>query len=254
MEMDLGLDGKVALVTGGGRDIGRAICLALASEGATVALNYCHSAAGAETTAAEIKKAGGRVGTFEADVADYEAVHKMYGQIVNEFGRVDILVNNAGYVSPNLFLRTSPEDWRRQIDIGLYAVLNCCHVVAPAMIERKFGRIINIVGDSARVGERYLSVTAAARGGVLSLTRSLAREIGHADVTVNAIALGVVETAHFGKNFIDANRDRIIQLYAIKRLGRPEDGASMVTFLSSAHAGWITGQTVSVSGGYTTIG
>ena len=252
--MDLGLDGKVALVTGGGRDIGRAICLALASEGAAVAINYQHSSGDAEATAAEIKRAGGRGGTFEADVADYGAVRAMYGQIVKQFGKVDILVNNAGYVSPNLFLSTSPEDWRRQIDVGLYAVLNCCHVLAPAMVERKFGRIINIVGDSARVGERHLSVTAASRGGVLSLTRSLARELGHADITVNAIALGVVETSHFDKKFLEANRDRIIRLYAIKRLGRPEDCAAMVAFLSSANAGWVTGQTVSVSGGYTTIG
>ncbi len=252
--MDLGLGGKVALVTGGGRDIGRAICLALASEGATVALNYCHSDAGAEATAAEIKKAGGKVSTFKADVADYEAVREMHRQIVDEFGRVDILINNAGFVLPKLFLRTAPEDWRRQIDVGLFGVMNCCHAIAPGMVERKFGRIVNLTGDSARVGEQYLSVTASARGGVLALTRSLARELGPADVTVNAVALGVVDTAHFPKNFIASNRDRIVPQYAIRRLGCPEDCAPMIVFLCSAQAGWITGQTVSVSGGYTTVG
>ncbi|MGH7907823.1 MAG: SDR family NAD(P)-dependent oxidoreductase [Candidatus Binataceae bacterium] len=252
--MNLGLAGKTALVTGGGRDIGREISLTLAREGAAVAINYFHSGAEAEKTAAEIADSGGRAQAFAADAADYGAVKAMHEEIAAAFGPVDILVNNAGYVAPNFFLKSTVEEWRRQIDVGLYSVLNCCHVMAPAMVERKFGRIINIAGDSARVGERRLSATAASRGGVLTLTKSLAKEFGAAGVTVNAIALGLVETSHSDAKFIAANRDRILQSYAIKRLGRPDDVAPIAAFLASAHASWITGQTVSVSGGYTTAG
>ena len=128
-------------------------------------------------------------------------------------------------VHRKFFLQTTPEEWRAQIDVGLYGVLNCCHAVAPAMVERKGGRIINIAGDSARVGQAQLAITAAARGGVLSLTRTLARELGRSGITVNALAFGWVETGH----------------------------TPAVAFLASDLAAWITGQTLSISGGYTTI-
>lgn len=252
--MELGLRSKVALVTGGGRDIGREISLTLAREGAAVAVNYLHSKQETEATVAEIKKEGGKAAGYQADVANSEAVRQMVEQVAREFGRVDILVNNAGYVMPEFFLESAPEEWRRQIDVGLYGVIHCCHALAPGMIERKFGRIINIAGDSARVGQTRLAVTAAARGGVLALTKTLAKELGRANVTVNALALGYVETAHSDQTFLAANREKILQLYAIKRLGRPEDVAPLVAFLASEQAAWITGQTISVSGGYTTVG
>jgi 2-hydroxycyclohexanecarboxyl-CoA dehydrogenase len=251
--MDLGLQGKVALVTGAGRDIGREIATVLAREGAAVAVNYSRSKDAAEATAEAIRAAGGRALAVEADVADYAAVQRMIGRITDEWGPVDVLVNNAGLVHRKLFLQTKPEEWRAQIDVGLYGVLNCCHAVAPAMVERKRGRIVNIAGDSARVGQAQLSITAAARGGVLSLTRSLARELGRANVTVNALSFGWVETGHTDPAFWEANRDKILQAYAIKRLGRPDDVAPAVAFLASDAAAWITGQTISISGGYTTI-
>jgi NAD(P)-dependent dehydrogenase (short-subunit alcohol dehydrogenase family) len=251
--MDLGLRDKVALVTGAARDIGREIATVLAREGAAVAVNYSKSKDAAEATAAAIRAAGGRALAVEADVADYAAVRRMVERVKDEWGPVDVLVNNAGLVQRKFFLQTKPQEWRAQIDVGLYGVLNCCHVVAPAMIERKRGRIINIAGDSARVGQAQLSVTAAARGGVLSLTRSLARELGRANVTVNALTFGWVETGHVDPGFWEANRDKILQNYAIKRLGRPEDIAPAVAFLASDAAAWITGQTMSISGGYTTI-
>ena len=251
--MNLGLEGKVALVTGAGRDIGREIALVLGREGAAVAVNYLKSEGAAEATAAEIRAAGGRALAVGADIGDYAAVQGMVERVKREWGSIDVLVNNAGLVHRKFFLQTKPEEWRAQIDVGLYGVLNCCHAVAAGMVERKRGRIINIAGDSARVGQAQLAITAAARGGVLSLTRTLARELGRADITVNALAFGWVETGHTDPDFWRANRDKILQAYAIKRLGRPGDIAPAVAFLASDQAAWITGQTLSISGGYTTI-
>jgi NAD(P)-dependent dehydrogenase (short-subunit alcohol dehydrogenase family) len=149
--MDLGLTGKVALVTGGARDIGREIALRLGAEGAVVAVNYLHSKGEADATVADIRRAGGQAGAYQADVADYEAVTAMVRAVVRDLGRLDVLVNNAGFLESRLFLDSRPEQWRRQIDVGLYGVLNCCHVAAPRMAEQGGGRIVNIVGDSARV-------------------------------------------------------------------------------------------------------
>jgi NAD(P)-dependent dehydrogenase (short-subunit alcohol dehydrogenase family) len=252
--VDLNLKGKVALVTGGGRDIGREISLALGREGAFVAVNYLHAKAEAEAAVADIQRAGGRAAPYPGDITDYGVVTRMVSDVVRDHGRLDILVNNAGFIESRLFLESRPEEWGRQVDVGLYGVLNCCHAAGPRMVEQRGGRIINIVGDSARVGQPRLSITAAARGGVITLARTLARELGRADVTINTLALGYVETSHSDQAWLAANRDKILSSYAIRRLGRPSDVAPFVAFLASEHAGWVTGQTISVSGGYTTVG
>jgi 3-oxoacyl-[acyl-carrier protein] reductase len=250
--MDFGLKGKVALVTGGASDVGRAIALGLAAEGASVAVNYRSSAAEAEAIAAEIAKAGGKAKAYKADVADFASVNSMVDAVVKDFGGVNILINNAGLAKRQRFVETTPEDWHRQIDACLYGAIHCCHAVAPHLDAAKNGRIVSVVGDSSRVGESGLAIVAAARAGTIALMKSLAREFGRSGTTANTVSLGLVETPH-DKEWVDANREKLVKLYPVRRLGLPGDVAPMVTLLASPQSGWITGQVISVSGGFSMV-
>jgi 3-oxoacyl-[acyl-carrier protein] reductase len=250
--MDVGLNGKVALVTGAGRGVGREIAASLAREGASVAINYRASAADADALAAEITAAGGKAKSYQADVADFAAVSAMIAAIVKDFGRLDILVNNAGLALRQRFVETKPEDWHRQIDACLYGAIHCCHAAAPHLEAAKNGRVIAVIGDSSRVGESGLAIVAAARAGVVALMKSLARELGRSGTTCNTVSLGLVETDH-DKDWVEANRDKLVKLYPVRRLGQAADVAPMVTLLASPHSGWITGQVLSISGGYSMV-
>jgi 2-hydroxycyclohexanecarboxyl-CoA dehydrogenase len=252
--MDFKLKGRVALVTGGGRDVGREIALALAAEGCAVAVNYHGSQAAAEKVVTDIEAKGGKAAAYKADVADHAAVKDMIDKVVQRLGSIDILVNNAGFTPRQRFVDSKPEDWRKQIDIGLYGVMNTCHAALPHMIKNKVGRIINLAGDSARVGESGLAVTAAARGGVIALSKSLAKEHGRDGVTANVLALGLIETSHTDPAWMAANREKIVKMYPTRRLGAPGDIAPLVTLLASDAAAWITGQVVSISGGFSMNG
>lgn len=252
--MNLGLKGKVALVTGAGRGVGREIALTLAREGAHVGVNYFKSQRGADEVVAECGKMGVRAQAYGADVSDYKAAKELVERAIADFGGLDILVNNAGHSKMQLFAESGPEDWKPQIGVCLYGVIHCTHAALPHFTARKAGRIINIVGDSGRVGEARLAVTAAARAGAIALTKSLAREMGRFNITVNAVALGLMETEHMDPAWLEAKREKILQLYPLRRLGQPRDVAPIVILLVSDGASWITGQTISVSGGYTTVG
>jgi NAD(P)-dependent dehydrogenase (short-subunit alcohol dehydrogenase family) len=247
--MDLHLAGKAALVTGAANGVGREIALALAAEGAAVAVNYRSSAEAAQSVVAEIDAKGGRAIACGADVADFDAVTAMVARVATDLGRLDILVNNAGVAQRQRFAETAPQDWRRQIDVCLFGAIHCCHAAAPHLERSGVGRIVSLIGDSSRVGESGLAIVAAARAGVIGLSKSLAREFGRFGTTVNVLSLGLVETAH-DRDWVEANRDKLVRLYPLRRLGQPGDVAPMVALLASAHAGWITGQVLSISGGY----
>lgn len=248
--MNLGLNGKVALVTGGGRDVGREIALALAADGATVAVNYNSSVAEAQAVVDEIIKAGGKAAAYRANVGDYTAVRAMVDAIVADHGRVDILVNNAGVVIGERFVNSTPEQWAKQIDVDLYGTIHTCHAVAPHMIRQNSGRMITLAGDSSRVGENGIAIAAAARAGGIALMKSLAKELGRNNVTCNSISLGLIETSHSDAEFLAANRDKIVRNYPLRRIGKPTDIAPTVAFLASDAASWITGQVLSVNGGF----
>ncbi len=250
--MDMQLADKVALVTGAASGVGRAICTALAAEGAAVAVNYRSSAAEAEALAADIAAAGGTARAYRADVADLGQVKAMVDAVAADFGGLDILVNNAGIALRKRFAETAPEDWKRQIDACLYGAIHCCHAAAPHLEASGSGRIVSLIGDSSRVGESGLSIVAAARAGVVGLMKSLAREMGRSGVTANAVSLGLVETGHDGA-WLDANREKLVKFYPTRRLGQAEDVAPAVTLLASPLSGWITGQVISVSGGFSMV-
>ncbi len=250
--MDLGLNGQIALVTGATSGVGREIALSFAAEGASVAVNYRSSAGDADALVGEIAAKGGKAKAYQADVADFAAVKSMVDQIVKDFGGLNILINNAGLALRQRFIETKPEDWHRQIDACLYGAIHCCHAAAPHLDAAKDGRIVSVVGNSSRVGESGLAIVAAARAGVIALMKSLAREFGRSGTTANTVSLGLVETPH-DKEWVDANREKLIKLYPLRRLGLPGDVAPMVTLLASPHSGWITGQVLSISGGFSMV-
>jgi len=250
--MDLGLKGKIALVTGAGRGVGREIALNLAAEGAAVAVNYRSSAKDAETLVAEITGKGGKARAYAADVADFAAVKAMVEAVAKDFGGLDILVNNAGLALRKRFVETTPEDWKKQIDACLYGAIHCCYAVAPHFEKAGNGRIVSVIGDSSRVGESGLAIVAAARAGVVALMKSLAREFGRNGTTANTVSLGLVETDH-DKEWVESNREKLVKLYPVRRLGQAGDVAPMVALLVSPNSGWITGQTLSMSGGFSMV-
>ncbi|MFN0263726.1 SDR family NAD(P)-dependent oxidoreductase [Tepidamorphus sp. 3E244] len=251
--METGLQGKVALVTGGGRDVGAEVCRMLARDGAKIAVNYHSSSAEAEALVDEIKKVGGEAIAIKADISDYDAVDAMVAKVVDTFGSIDILVNNAGYVKYQRFVESTPADWKKQIDVCLYGALNCSHAAAKRMVDQKNGRIINVVGDSSRIGEANISLAATARGGTIALGKSMARELGRFDITVNTVSLGLVRSGHQDPEFLTKNMDRILKAYPMKRIGEAGDVAPMITFLASEGASWVTGQVISVNGGFSMV-
>jgi NAD(P)-dependent dehydrogenase (short-subunit alcohol dehydrogenase family) len=239
------LTGKVALVTGAGRHVGRAIALALAEQGASVGVND-YVAERAESVAKEIAGRGGRALAFPADVTDREAVRGMVARLERELGPVDILVNNAGNAGAGdfktqPFREIDPSQWPRWVDVNFYGVLNCIHAVADGMCARGRGRIITVSSDAGRVGDPMgISVYGGAKAGAVGFQRHLAVELGPFGVTVNAVSLGMIPQ---GWTPPSAHRT------PMRRHGTPEDVGPAVVYLASDEAAWTTGQVLSVNGG-----
>ncbi len=245
---DMGISGKTALVTGGGRGIGRAVCLALAAEGVNIAVNYIGSRDEAEETAAACAALGVKAMTAEGDVACSEAVEQVFDQVEKELGGVDILINNAGITRDTLLVRMSDEDFDKVIEINLRGSYLCMRRAARGMMKRRFGRIISLSSVVALRGNAGQVNYAASKAGIIGMTKSLARELASRGVTVNALAPGYIETAMTAA-IPEAAQARMLADIPAGRAGQPEDVAAAAVFLASARAAYITGQVLNVDGG-----
>ena len=241
-----GLEDKIAIVTGAGQGIGQAIARKLAAEGATVVVTDLDEASAIQT-------AGALTGAvaIRADVSDRQAVQAMADRVVQQFGRVDVLVNNAGWDKASPFVDSDPADWDRAIAINLYGVLHTCKAVLPLMAARGGGAVVNLGSDAGRVGSSGEAVYSAAKGGVIAFTKSLAREMARHQIRVNCVCPGPTDTALFASFAGPKLREALTKAIPFRRLGQPADVANVVAFLASDEASFVTGQTVSVSGGLT---
>jgi len=262
--MDLGLTGKTAIVTGGGSNIGRAIVLGLAAEGCSV-VNAEIDVEQGQKVVEQASKTGGKTALVRTDVTDWDSVQAMVRKTLDLFGRIDILVNNAGGTPrTKRFVDKTREEWGKEISLNLWSTLNCTRAVIDHMIEQRSGKIVNISSGSGQAGQaaQNLAVYGAAKGGIIALSRGLAWEFGRYGININTVAPGTIvpaSTDDVGDGsmwkqwsyqvYTPEVLEGMKKLWPIHRLGRPEDIADAVLFLASERASFLTGQTISVSGG-----
>jgi 2-hydroxycyclohexanecarboxyl-CoA dehydrogenase len=263
--MELNLKGKSVVVTGAGSNIGRAIALAFAREAAHVTIAEIDPAQG-EKTAAEARQGGAASAVVvPTDVTRWESVQAMVREVEGRTGAVDVLVNNVGWTLDRLFVEKERAEWEKEVQINLWGMINCTRAALDGMIARKAGAIVSLGSDAGRMGEFREAVYGACKAGVIALTKSVAREVGRHGIRLNVVCPGMTMPASeedFGALSMwaaESNRAwgtpdmqaRIAKAYPLRRIGKPEDVAGAVVFLASDAASFITGQTLSVSGGYT---
>jgi len=242
------LNGKVAVVTGGGRGIGRAIVLALGKEGVKVLINYRGKKESALETLEELKKLGGEGEIYQADVSVEEEVEKMFNFVIEKWGKLDILVNNAGITKDNLLIRMKSEEWDQVINTNLRGVFLCTRSALKIMLKQRSGRIINIssvVGLKGNIGQANY---ASAKAGIIGFTKAVAREVASRGITVNAIAPGFIKT-EMTDVLSEEMKKKVLDEIPLSRFGDPEDVANAVKFLVSDEASYITGIVLNVDGG-----
>lgn len=263
--MELKLAGKSVIVTGGGSNIGRAISLAFAREGAHLTVAEIDEAQGSRAVAEATKLGAASATLVPTDVTRWESVQAMVREVEARVGRVDVLVNNVGWTFDRLFVEKERSEWEREIQLNLWGMINCTRAVLDGMIARKAGAVVSMGSDAGRMGEFREAVYGACKAGVIALTKSLAREVGRHGIRLNAVCPGMTipsSEEDFGGLSMwaaEANRAwsapemqaRIAKAYPLRRIGKPDDVAPAVVFLASEAAAFITGQTLSVSGGYT---
>ena len=241
------LDGKRALVTGANTGIGRAICLALAAEGADVAVNYVAKEEMAHSLVKEIRTKGRKAVALKADVSDEGQVKDLVDASLKALGAIDILINSAGIQQPRPFLEMTAADWDRMMAVHMRGTFLTCRYVAPHMVARKSGRIINMGSQFAYNGREHYAHYSAAKGGILVFTRIIAKELGPHGITVNAVAPGYIDTGF--DPLPEKTKRRMAEALPLRRLGHPDDVAPMFVFLASDDARYLTGQTLSPCGG-----
>jgi len=244
----MAFDGKVALVTGASRGIGRAIALELGSQGARVAVNYLHQAAAADEVAKAITEAGSEADTFQADVGDFAQAEKLVKAVIERFGDLHILVNNAGITRDGLIMTMSEHDWDDVIRTNLKATFNCSKPAVRHMLRRRYGRIINITSVSGQIGNAGQTNYSASKAGQIGFTKSLAREVASRNITVNAVAAGYIDT-EIWVTVPENLREGMVGLIPLGRKGETTDIAKAVAYLASDQAGYITGHVLGVDGG-----
>lgn len=242
------LGGRVAIVTGASRGIGRAIASLLAKQGAMVVANYHQSAEAAELLVAEINHAGGKALAFQADVSDNEQAQRLVKAALEGFGGLDILVNNAGITRDMLIMMMSESDWDEVIETNLKSTFNCSKAAVRYMMRKRYGRIVNITSVSGQMGNPGQTNYSASKAGQIGFTKALAREVAGRNITVNAVAAGYIDTDIWA-NVPDEARQLALSLIPMGRRGQPQEIAYAVAFLVSDQAAYITGQVLGVDGG-----
>lgn len=264
--MELGLAGKTVIVTGGASNIGRTITLAFAKEKSNVVIADIDEEQ-AKKVVKEANALGGKAVAIKTDVTDYDSVEAMVKKTLEKFGKIDVLVNNVGWVANKLFMKKPREEYMKELTINYLGVINCTRAVLDHMIERKAGKIVNISSDSGRVGEPREAVYSGTKGAVVAFGKAIAKEMGRFGINVNSVCPGATipeGPGTAGKDSMWAGditvamippetKDKILSQYPLGRLGKPEDTANAAVFLASDAAAFITGQTLSVSGGFSMV-